>query len=115
MMSPSDPPGAYLDPPAGTPGQPPGRSDPPAEREATFEEMMEQLETLTARLAAGDVGIEATAELYERAERLHAQAKERLDQVRARVEGLVSPANTPSGASPSSGRLSGEDGGQRGA
>lgn len=55
---------------------------------------MDQLEEVTARLAAGDVGIEATAELYERAERIHAQAKERLDQVRARVEGLVAPGGS---------------------
>ena len=100
MMSRPDLPGAY--------------SDPPREREATFEELMEQLEALTARLAAGDVGIEATADLYERAERLHAQAKERLDQVRARVEGLVSPVspvNIASGASPPRGQVRGEDGG----
>ncbi len=85
--------------------------DLPHDHEATFEELMEQLEALTARLAAGDVGIEATADLYERAERLHAQAKERLDQVRARVEGLVSPASTPSGASPSRGQISGQSAG----
>jgi exodeoxyribonuclease VII small subunit len=55
----------------------------------TFEELMTELETLTERLAAGDLGIEAAAELYERAERLHALAAERLAQVQARVEALT--------------------------
>ena len=61
--------------------------------EATFEELMAQLEDLTAKLAAGDLGIEAAADLYERAERLHAMASERLGQVRARVEGLTGAAH----------------------
>lgn len=49
---------------------------------------MTELETLTEKLAAGDIGIEAAADLYERAEKLHALAAARLAQVRARVEGL---------------------------
>lgn len=57
--------------------------------EPTFEEIMAELEAVTERLAGGDIGIEAAAELFERAERLHAQATERLNQVRARVEGLT--------------------------
>jgi exodeoxyribonuclease VII small subunit len=55
----------------------------------TFEDLMSALEELTERLADGDLGIEAAAELYERAERLHAQAAERLAQVQARVEALT--------------------------
>lgn len=58
---------------------------------ATFEELMADLEDITAKLAAGDLGIEAAADLYERAERLHALATERLNQVRSRVEGLTKP------------------------
>ncbi len=60
--------------------------------ERTFEELMEELEAITEKLAAGDLGIEAAADLYERAEKLHAQAAERLDAVRARVERLAAPA-----------------------
>lgn len=59
--------------------------------EPTFEELMAELEEVTGRLAAGDIGIEAAADLYERAERLHARAAERLDQVRSRVERLTGP------------------------
>jgi exonuclease VII small subunit len=44
---------------------------------------------VTATLAAGELGIEAAADLYERAQRLHAQATDRLIQVRARVEALA--------------------------
>lgn len=78
----------------GTPGpaETPGPRDlPPARPDATFEELMEDLETVTAKLAAGDLGIEAAADLYARAEQLHALATERLAQVRARVESLHIP------------------------
>jgi exodeoxyribonuclease VII small subunit len=57
----------------------------------TFEELMAELESVTERMAAGDLGIEAAADLFERAEALHALATERLVQVRARVERLTSP------------------------
>jgi exodeoxyribonuclease VII small subunit len=57
----------------------------------TFEELMSELEEITDRLAAGDLGIEAAVDLYERAERLHAQATERLDQIRDRVAHLIRP------------------------
>jgi len=67
-------------------------SDGPAASDGrTFEDLMAELETVTERLAAGDLGIEAAADLYERASRLHAQATERLTQVKARVERLAGP------------------------
>jgi exodeoxyribonuclease VII small subunit len=62
-----------------------------ARDDRTFEELMAELESITERMAAGDLGIEAAADLFERAEALHALATERLVQVRARVEGLTSP------------------------
>jgi exodeoxyribonuclease VII small subunit len=66
----------------------------------SFEELMAELELLTERLAAGDLGIEAAADLYERAEKLHALATERLTQVKARVEGLgTGPVRQEPGAS----------------
>jgi len=57
----------------------------------TFEELMTALEAVTERLAAGDLGIEAAADLYAEAERLHALASDRLAQVQARVEALTNP------------------------
>jgi exodeoxyribonuclease VII small subunit len=57
----------------------------------TFEELMAELESITEKMAAGDLGIEAAADLFERAEALHALATERLVQVRVRVERLASP------------------------
>jgi exodeoxyribonuclease VII small subunit len=57
----------------------------------TFEQIMDELESLTDRMAAGDIGIEEAAELYEEAGRLHAQAAERLDRVQKRVEELAQP------------------------
>lgn len=57
----------------------------PAAEGRTFEDLMDELEAVTERLAAGDLGIEEVADLYEKAERLHAAASERLAQVQARV------------------------------
>ena len=55
----------------------------------TYEQLVEALETLTARMAAGDIGIEEVADLYERAGRLHAEAAGRLARVRERIEGMT--------------------------
>jgi exodeoxyribonuclease VII small subunit len=54
----------------------------------TYEELVEKLEDLTRRIAAGEVGIEEASELYERAGVIQRLAAERLDQVRARIERL---------------------------
>lgn len=67
---------------AGSAGAPEGWS---------FEQLMDALEAITARLAQGDLGIEAAADLYEQAEHLHALASERLAQVQARVARLAPP------------------------
>lgn len=55
----------------------------------TYEQIVEQLEAVTAQLAGGDKGIEAATDLYEEAQRLHAAASARLDQVRKRLEALA--------------------------
>jgi exodeoxyribonuclease VII small subunit len=64
----------------------------------TYEQLLEALEGLVHRMAAGDIGIEEVADLYERAGRLHAEASARLERVRARIEGLVAAdEHTPMG------------------
>jgi len=65
----------------------------PSEEDATrsFEDLLDELEAVTDRLAGGELGIEAAADLYERAERLHALASARLAAVRERVERLREP------------------------
>lgn len=55
----------------------------------SFEELIEELDLIVERLAAGDIGIETAADLYQRGERLHALASARLDQVRERLQGMV--------------------------
>ena len=54
----------------------------------TFEELLAALELVTGRLASGDLGIEAAADLYEQAELLHAAAQDRLAAVEARIARL---------------------------
>jgi exodeoxyribonuclease VII small subunit len=56
--------------------------------EPTYEQLVAQLEALTARMASGDIGIEEAADLYEEAGRLHAAAAERLARVQERIEKL---------------------------
>jgi exodeoxyribonuclease VII small subunit len=62
----------------------------------TYEELVAELESLTAQMAAGDIGIEAAAELYERAGVLHAAASERLAKVQERIDKLAPPSEPPS-------------------
>ena len=67
----------------------PDPAPPPADLDPlSFEQLMEALEAITARLAGADIGIEEAADLYEQAERLHAKAAERLAQVSERVARL---------------------------
>ena len=54
----------------------------------TYEQLVAKLEELTTRMAAGDIGIEAAADLYEEAGRLHDQAAARLAAVQERIEKL---------------------------
>ena len=55
----------------------------------SFEQLVEALEAITRQMAAGDIGIEAVADLYEQAGRLHGEASDRLDGVRRRIEALA--------------------------
>ena len=69
----------------------------------SFEELVEQLESMTRRMAAGDIGIEAVADLYEQAGRLHAEAADRLEGVRRRLGSLTEEgagSNGPNGPPP---------------
>ena len=56
----------------------------------SFEELVLALEALTARMAAGDIGIEEAASLYEEAQLLHDRAAARLAGVQERIERLES-------------------------
>lgn len=58
----------------------------------TFEQLLEELERVTRQMASGDIGIEQVADLYERAETLHAEAATRLERVRERIARLAAPA-----------------------
>ena len=55
----------------------------------TYEQLLERLESLTERMASGDIGIEEATELYERASALHAVATERLERIEARIAALA--------------------------
>lgn len=65
------------------------------DEELTFEQLVAALEQLTERMAAGDIGIEEAADLYERAQHLHGLAAARLAAVQERVEALSEQIASP--------------------
>ena len=69
----------------------------------TFEQLIEELERITRLMAAGDIGIEEVADLYEQAGRCHAEAEGRLKSVRARIDQLTTQPTDPGQASPPTG------------
>ena len=57
----------------------------------SFEDLVDELEAVTEQLATGAIGIEAAADLYERAQKLHGAALARLEAVQARIDRLSAP------------------------
>ena len=57
--------------------------------ELTYEQIVEQLEAVTAELAGGTAGIEAAADLFEQAQAAARRSVSRLEQVRKRLEALT--------------------------
>ncbi|MGH3576444.1 MAG: exodeoxyribonuclease VII small subunit [Mycobacterium sp.] len=55
----------------------------------TYEELVANLEDLTARMSSPEVGIEEAADLYEQARLVHRAASERLERVRSRIDRLA--------------------------
>jgi exodeoxyribonuclease VII small subunit len=54
----------------------------------SFEDLLAELEMVTARIEGRDIGIEAATDLYERARRLHRVASDRLASVEARIQSI---------------------------
>ena len=54
----------------------------------SYEQLVESLEHLTERMSDGDIGIEEAVDLYERAGRLEALARTRLERVQQRINAL---------------------------
>jgi exodeoxyribonuclease VII small subunit len=55
----------------------------------TYEQLVDELEAVTVRMATGEIGIEEVADLYERAGRLYTEAQARLERVRQRIAALT--------------------------
>ncbi len=55
----------------------------------SYEQLVESLEHLTERMSDGDIGIEEAVDLYERAGRLEALARTRLERVQQRINALA--------------------------
>jgi exodeoxyribonuclease VII small subunit len=66
-------------------------SDPNASRSLaalSFEEILEELESVTRQIESREIGIETATDLYERAGLLHAAATDRLASVEARIKAI---------------------------
>ncbi len=61
--------------------------------EMSFEELVEELVGITAKMDDGSIGIEVAADLYARASALHSAASLRLLGVQARLEELRGGVN----------------------
>ena len=55
----------------------------------SYEQLVESLEHLTERMSDGGIGIEEAVDLYERAGRLEALARTRLERVQQRINALA--------------------------
>ncbi len=55
----------------------------------SYEQLIESLERTLERMAAGQVGLEETVDLYEQAGRLHDLAAERLAHIQERIDRLT--------------------------
>jgi exodeoxyribonuclease VII small subunit len=70
-------------------------SDGPADPDAmSFEELLGVLEGVIRQMGSADIGIENVADLYEKAEKLHAMASARLAKVQARIERITAEGGT---------------------
>jgi exodeoxyribonuclease VII small subunit len=63
----------------------------------SFESLVEELEAVATSMDSGDLGIEQTTDLYERARLLHRAAQDRLARVRHRLDELASTQPNDSG------------------
>jgi exodeoxyribonuclease VII small subunit len=67
----------------------------------TFEQAIDQLETIVKRLEEGKVPLEESVSIYERGEALKRRCEELLRQAEARVEKITLDANgKPAGTEP---------------
>lgn len=64
------------------------------DKACSFEEAMEQLETIVARLENGDVPLETAIELFQDGMKLSQLCGSKLEQVERRIEALI---ETPDG------------------
>jgi len=64
-------------------------TDPDDPSTLSYEQLVEALERTVERMAAGEVGLEETVDLYERAGSLHDLAAERLARIQERIDRLT--------------------------
>ena len=70
-------------------GEAPGQGPDSGEVSLSFEEAMEQLEAIVAKLESGDVPIEQAIELFQEGMRLSQLCGSKLEQVERKIEMLI--------------------------
>jgi exodeoxyribonuclease VII small subunit len=61
----------------------------------SFEELLDELESVTRQIENREIGIEAATDLYERAGKLHTAATQRLASVEARIHSIDAQSRQP--------------------
>jgi exodeoxyribonuclease VII small subunit len=59
----------------------------------TFEDALDELESIVSRLESGDLTLEETLQLFERGQALAARCEEALNQAELRLEALLPSSN----------------------
>jgi exodeoxyribonuclease VII small subunit len=75
-------------------------SEPAAIESLTFEQALEELERIVARLESGQAPLEDSIQMYERGAALKAHCETRLEAARLRVEKIVMGAGGAQGVEP---------------
>jgi exodeoxyribonuclease VII small subunit len=75
-------------------------SEPAAIEQLTFEQALEELERIVARLESGQAPLEDSIQMYERGAALKAHCETRLEAARLRVEKIVMGAAGAQGVEP---------------
>ena len=61
----------------------------------TFEQLLDELESVTRQIESREIGIEAATDLYERAGLLHVAATQRLARVEDRIRSIDDAQSKP--------------------
>ena len=76
------------------------KDTPPPQPELGFEEALEELEGIVAKMEDGEMGLDKMVDAFERGQQLVKQCTSRLNEVEKRIELLIKGANNEPATTP---------------